>query len=135
MKVRKALKIAGICVLSIIILLSLYILSLLGGTDYTTYPYEKFSAWICNEPYIVLHFDKIALDGYIEWDGEKIPIVVGMQSSVFDVYRAAPMQDALREEDILFRGYWHYKGKNMVVEIGEDNIFNGAYAKLVFTPQ
>lgn len=135
MKTRRTLKIAGICVISIVFLLALYILSLIGGSDYTVYPNEKASFWVCNEPHIVLHFAKVNLDGYIEWDGEKIPIVIGLQSSVFDVYRAVPSQGVLRYENILFRGYWHYEGKNMVVEICEDNIFAGAYGKLIFTPQ
>jgi hypothetical protein len=41
----------------------------------------------------------------------------------------------LREEDLLFRGSWHYAGKKMVMKITCDRIFDGAYTRLVFVPK
>lgn len=136
MKVQKALKIVGICVLGMTLLLSLCIWFMHGGSDYKVYPDEKASTWTCDDPRIEIHFqNKVITEGYLEWNDEKIPIVIGMQSSAFNVYRSSSGQIELREEDILFRGYWHYEGTNMVVEIGNDSIFNGVYSELVFSPQ
>lgn len=135
MNARKSLKIFGICVLGIAILLSLSIWFMLGGADFTKYPSDKASVWICNNPYVKIDYSKGVETSYLEWDEERIPISIGMQSSVFDVFRSIPGQEVLKEEDILFRGYWHYEGNNMVVKIYDDRIFDGAYTELVFVPQ
>lgn len=135
MNILKPLKIAGICVLSIAILLSLYICFMLGGLDYTTYPDKKASSWVCDDPPIEVNYSHSATEANMDWEGERIPIFLGMQSKVINVYRLVPGQDGLREENVLFAGYWHYDGENMVVEISEDNFFNGAYTELVFVPQ
>ena len=135
MQVRKTRKIVVICVLCIVALLFLCLWSMFGGSDYTIYPGEKATTWICHEPHIKICFRKIVTDGYLEWNEDKIPVVVAMQSNVFEVYRAALPQEGLKEENILFRGYWHYEGKDMVMEIYEDNIFNGTYSELTFAPQ
>jgi hypothetical protein len=135
MKEGKNLKIFGICVLGIVFLLFLSIGFMLGGADFTKYPSDKASVWICNNPYVKIDYSKGVETSYLEWDGERIPIFIGMQSSVFDVFRSIPGQEVLKEEDILFRGYWHYEGKKMVVKIYDDRIFDGSYTILVFVPQ
>ena len=135
MNTRTTLKILGICALCTAVLLSLCIWFLLGGSDFTKYPGEKSSIWICDDPYIHIRYSPLGMIAHLEWDGEDIPIFIGMKSSAYDVYRIEPGDQVLHYENILFRGYWHYKGKNMVLKIYEDNIFNGAYTELVFSPQ
>ena len=131
MKVRKTREIVVICVLCIVALLC----SMFWGSGCTMYPGKKATTWICHEPYIKICFHKTETNGYLEWNGDKIPVVVATQSDVFDVYRKVFPQEGLKDENILFRGYWHYAGKDMVVELCEDNIFNGTYSELTFAPQ
>jgi hypothetical protein len=43
-------------------------------------------------------------------------------------------ETSIREEQILLSGKWKYKGKNVVIEITEDNIFDNTFEELIFKP-
>ena len=131
MKITKPFRIVTCCVL----IMTFSICFLLGGCSYVTYPYEKASSWVCNDPHIEVDYSTAGGNAYLEWDSEKIPIYIGMQASSINVYRLIPGQEGLRHENILFRGNWHYQGKKIVVKIYDDRIFDGAYTRLVFVPQ
>ena len=70
----------------------------------------------------------------MEWEGKKYVVALGLHASSFDVFLRSD-DNILHEENILLRGRWEYKGRNMIVKISEDNIFGGAYKELVFVPQ
>jgi hypothetical protein len=131
----KKLKTVGIVAIIIIAILSALVLVLLGGSDFTVYPEEKASRWVCTNPHIEIHYSADSFGSYLEWEGEKVPIFVGLHASAINVYRQEPGQTELREDDILFMGYWYYEGETMVVEIDTDHFFHNAHTELVFVPQ
>lgn len=126
MRIRKALSICALFVLPIFILM--------GCTAHRTYPREKASLWICEEPHFVINYAGYVSETYLEWEGEKYVVALGLHASSFDVFLRSD-DNILHEENILLRGRWEYKGRNMIVKISEDNIFGGAYKELVFVPQ
>lgn len=132
---KQHILIIGCLILACVLLFpALRVLFLLGGADYTTYPEEKAKLWICENPHFEMSYSGIPSETYLEWEGEIIPVFIGLRSSNIDVYRQSE-DSVTRDEDILFRGQWRYDGKNMVVEIQDDRIFDGAYTELVFVPQ
>ena len=131
MKITKPFRIVTCYVL----ILAFFMCLMLGGCCFVTYPFEKASFWVCDDPHIEVDFTNANPNAYLEWDGEVIPIFIGLQADNFHVFRVVPGQDMLREEDLLFTGSWHYAGKKMVVKITRDRIFNGAYTRLIFVPQ
>ena len=130
MSTKKVLGICAIVVGSICVGFCLLILSLIGGSDYRTYPHQKASVWICEDPYFVFSTQ----EDYFVWEGEKYEVHIMMKASYFSVYRASE-NFVISDEYILFHGRWRYKKGNMVVKITEDHIFDGAYKKLIFVPQ
>ena len=130
MSTRKALSICAIVAGCIFAFFVLYVFFMIGGSDYTTYPHEKASVWICEDPYFVFSEQ----EDYLEWEGKKYEARIMMKVSYFDVYLVTE-NFVISQENILFRGRWKYEGENMVVKITEDNFFDGAYKELVFVPQ
>ena len=122
MSTKKVLGICAIVVGSICVGFCLLILSLIGGSDYRTYPHQKASVWICEDPYFVFSTQ----EDYFVWEGEKYEVHIMMKASYFSVYRASE-NFVISDEYILFHGRWRYKKGNMVVKITEDHIFDGAY--------
>lgn len=112
----------------------IFVLFLMGGSDYRTYPDQKADRWVCDDPHFVLDFTDDFSDTSIEWKGNKYYVDIGVHASYFDVFLRAEDR-VLREENILLRGSWNYVKGSMVVEIHEDNLFGGAYTELVFEPQ
>jgi len=133
MSTKKVLGICAIVVGSICAAFCLLILSMIGGSDYRTYPHQKATVWTCEDPYFVIQFEGVK-PSYIEWEGEKYEVYVRMHVHYFSVYRASE-NFVISDEYLLFHGRWRYKKGNMVVKITEDNIFDGAYKELVFVPQ
>ena len=130
MSTRKVLGICAIVVGGICALFVLSVLFLMGGSDYRTYPHQKASVWICEDPYFVFSTQ----EDYFVWEGEKYEVHIMMKASHFNVYLVSE-NFVISQENLLFRGSWRYKKGNMVVKITEDNIFDGAYKELVFVPQ
>ena len=130
MSTKKVLGICAIVVGSICVGFCLLILSMIGGSDYRTYPHQKASVWICEDPYFVFSTQ----EDYFVWEGEKYEVHIMMKASYFSVYRASE-NFVISDEYLLFHGRWRYKKGNMVVKITEDHIFDGAYKKLIFVPQ
>ena len=120
-------------ILLMLIAILLYSLFAIGGADFTKYPKERASHWVCKEPHFELNY-KNAQETFLEWDGKKMQVVVAMQGNIYDVYRVTN-PDILKEEDLLFRGTWKYVKGKMVFKISKDYVFDGAYKELVFVPQ
>ena len=135
MKLRKILFVIGIIAVIICLLPVLVPIFLIGGSDFTTYPAEKATVWVCEDPHFQISFTQIPSENYIEWEGETILVEVGLHSSAINIWRKIPGEDILKQENILIQGYWKYVGDTMVLEVGTDNIFDGAYTELVFIPQ
>ena len=135
MKLRKILCIIGIIVAVICILFMQMTVFLMGGPDYTTYPSEKASLWVCEDPYFQISYSSTTPECYLEWNGEVIPVEVGLRSNTFSIWENIPGDNVPIDEIMLIRGNWKYVGNTMVFEIETDNIFDGSYTKLVFIPQ
>lgn len=133
MKVRGILGVHAIR-LGLFAFVVLSIFSLMGCTAHKTYPREKASLWICEDPHFEINYAGDASETYLEWEGEKYVVALGLHASSFDVFLRSD-DNVLHHENILLRGSWRYKKGNVVVKITEDNIFNGAYKELVFVPQ
>ena len=107
-----------------LILLLLFILSF----GHTTYPGEKASCWVCDEPYFVMEYQEEQSknlyyngDNYIAINGELLPVRVDYHRS--SDFAVMPTNSALWD-DRLLTGTWKYKGKQLVFSIEEDFIFD-----------
>ena len=132
---RRVLLITLIILILIPVFLILWVVFLMGGSDFTEYPDEKATHWVCEDPHIEISYSGVAPEAYLEWEGRNLPIYVGMHANSFTIYLQRDPEGPYREEDILVRGSWKYVKNMMVFEISTDNIFNGAYTELVFVPQ
>ena len=99
--------------------------------------FERTGRWVCSEPYFVL--ESRYVDGrllehheYLEIDGRVQQVLVVSQSSLFEVFPDSGTSDGLHSSDLLLSGRWRYRGKQLVVSIKKDCVFNGAYQELVF---
>ena len=63
-------------------------------------------------------------------DGNTVEIVVGYRGHVAYFYS----EKYVRTADLLICGKWKIVNGCLIVEITEDNIFDGKYTKLVFHP-
>ena len=100
------------------------------------YPWQLGHGWVCDDPDIVLDTWQ-AEDRTMHYGGEKIildgntvEIVVGYRGHVAYFYSAKYLPTA----DLLICGKWKIVNGSLIVEITEDNIFDGKYTKLVFRP-
>ena len=132
MRTRKAIDICMICIGCIFTLFALFVFFFTGGSDYTIYPREKASLWVCEDPYFTIDYKGEKSECYFMWEDKKYEVFVGIKSDTFTAY--LPSDDDVLNE-VLLHGTWKYKGENMVVKIKTDNIFDGAYKELVFVPQ
>lgn len=100
------------------------------------YPFQKAEYWYSEDPQISLHYARDS-DGYwhdsemLIFEDEEIEISVAMHVDYYCVYPA----DSSHYDDRLFSGRWGYRGKNLVLKIEEDFLFNGAYSKIILQPQ
>ena len=72
----------------------------------------------------------ITVEKKIILDGNTVEIVVGYRGHVAYFYSAKYLPTA----DLLICGKWKIVNGCLIVEITEDNIFDGKYTKLVFRP-
>lgn len=90
------------------------------------------SRWVCQGPHI-----KIAVDGkgrytstLVGADGEEKRFFLGFRSGYgVDAYGKVVLSD----ETLLFRGDCKFSKDRFTIQIREDNLWNGAYSKLIFT--
>ena len=91
---------------------------------------------MCDDPDIVLDTWR-AEDGTWHNGGEKI-IMDGKEISVEVSYQVDSVfispKGAVRADDDLIRGTWKIKYGYLIIEVTQDNIFDGKYTKLVFRP-
>ena len=136
--IKLTFKIAAVFVAISVCLLIGYMIALSGGADFREYPYERANRWICVEPEISLDFSNNRSTGCLKWSGEEFLISVGMRANSFQAYQIDALQEEvlyLEQEKLLFAGEWRYEGRNLIVTINQDNIFDGVYTKLIFNPQ
>lgn len=134
MRIQKALHICFVAIACGLIVCCVWLLSLVGGADNTTYPWKKADLWVCKDPHFEIDFTGDRSASYIEWKDDKYYVDIGLHADSFDVFLQSDDQ-VLREENILLRGTWKYINSSMVVEVLVDKLFGGAYTELVFNPQ
>ena len=100
------------------------------------YPWQLGHGWVCDDPDIILDTWR-AEDGTIHYGGEKIiqddntvELIVEYRGHVAYFYS----EKYVRTADLLICGKWKIVNGCLIVEITEDNIFDGKYTKLVFRP-
>ena len=118
--------------LVLILALSVVLLTATAGH----YPWQLGHGWVCDDPDIVLDTwqaeDRTMHSGgeKIILDGNTVEIVVGYRGHVAYFYSAKYLPTV----DLLICGKWKIVNGSLIVEITEDNIFDGKYTKLVFRP-
>ena len=134
----KVIRIAVAAVVVCVFLFIVYVLIMLGGSDYREYPYERAALWVCEEPEMTLDFSNERHIGYLKWNGEEYLVSVGTKAGYFSIDQIDPEEVSIpmiEEQDLLFSGRWHFEGENLIVTITKDRIFGDAYQTIVFTPQ
>ena len=100
------------------------------------YPCQLGHGWVCDDPDIVLDTWR-AEDGTWHYGGEKI-IMDGKEISIEVSYQVDSVfispKGAVRADDDLIRGTWKIKDGYLIIEVTQDNIFDGKYTELVFRP-
>ena len=100
------------------------------------YPCQLGHGWVCDDPDIVLDTWR-AEDGTWHYGGEKI-IMDGKEISIEVSYQVDSVfispKGAVRADDDLIKGTWKIQDGCLIIEITQDNIFDGKYTKLVFRP-
>ena len=100
------------------------------------YPCQLGHGWVCDDPDIVLDTWR-AEDGTWHNGGEKI-IMDGKEISIEVSYQVDSVfispKGAVRADDDLIRGTWKIKDGYLIIEVTQDNIFDGKYTELVFRP-
>ena len=98
------------------------------------YPCQLGHGWVCDDPDIVLDTWR-AEDGTWHYGGEKIimdgkEIVVQVAYHVHSVFIYPEGPVYAKAE--LIKGTWKIKDGCLIIEVTQDNIFDGKYTKLVF---
>ena len=100
------------------------------------YPCQLGHGWVCDDPDIVVDTWR-AEDGTWHYGGEKI-IMDGKEISIEVSYQVDSVfispKGAVRADDDLIRGTWKIKDGYLIIEVTQDNIFDGKYTELVFHP-
>lgn len=92
------------------------------------------SRWVCEDPHI-----EIVVDGkgrytstLIGDDGEETRFFLGFRSG-YGVDAYVNRKVVLSDETLLFRGDCKFSKDRFTIQIREDNLWNSAYSKLIFT--
>ena len=124
--------------LALFALILAMIIVLLTACDPTAghYPWQLGHGWVCDDPDIVLDTWR-AEDGTWHYGGEKIimdgkEIVVQVAYHVHSVFIYPEGPVYAKAE--LIKGTWKIQDGCFIIEITQDNIFDGKYTKLVFRP-
>ena len=116
------------------IVITMTIFSILGCDPYAMadkYPSERANSWYCEELDFALHVDQRTSE--LTWGGRVYSIKPAFHAGYFVIIPESG-QDVLGGNDVLFQGTWSYRSGNLVLQINEDNLFNGAYKELFFVP-
>lgn len=125
-----------------ILLLAVMVLSLAGCDTYAMfnyYPEDRSTVWYCEEidfeiKYVPNEYGNlIAQTSTISWDDVSYSVVGIFNFGYFEII-VETGETLITEEQILLSGKWKYKGKNVVIEITEDNIFDNTFEELIFKP-
>ena len=126
------------CRLIQLVLILFFVALLLTACDPVAghYPCQLGHGWVCDDPDIVLDTWR-AEDGTWHYGGEKIimdgkEIVVQVAYHVHSVFIYPEGPVYAKAE--LIKGTWKIQDGCFIIEITEDNIFDGKYTKLVFRP-
>ena len=126
------------CRLSQLVLILFFVALLLTACDPVAghYPCQLGHGWVCDDPDIVLDTWR-AEDGTWHYGGEKIimdgkEIVVQVAYPVHSVFIYPEGPVYAKAE--LIKGTWKIQDGCFIIEITQDNIFDGKYTKLVFRP-
>ena len=100
------------------------------------YPCQLGHGWVCDDPDIVLDTWR-AEDGTWHNGGEKIimdgkELIVQVAYHVHSVF-IYPEGPAYAKGELI-KGTWKIKDGCLIIEITQDNIFDGKYTELVFHP-
>ena len=100
------------------------------------YPWQLGHGWVCDDPDIVLDTWR-AEDGTWHNGGEKIimdgkELIVQVAYHVHSVF-IYPEGPAYAKGELI-KGTWKIKDGCLIIEITQDNIFDGKYTELVFRP-
>lgn len=126
------------CRLIQLVLILFFVALLLTACDPVAghYPCQLGHGWVSDDPNIVMDTWR-AEDGTWHYGGEKI-ITDGKEISIEVSYQVHSVfispKGAVRADDDLIRGTWKIKDGYLIIEITQDNIFDGKYTKLVFRP-
>lgn len=100
------------------------------------YPWQLGHGWVCDDPDIVLDTWR-AEDGTWHYGGDRIilddnevELLVGYRG--YYAFFSSPK--CLYAEDDPIHGTWKIQDGCLIIEITQDNIFDGKYTKLVFRP-
>ena len=94
--------------------------------------------WVCEEPYVILYWDKIDENSKIVVEENVYEIVfrttAGPQLMVYDKEGKSEEENYYNNEYLLFRGHTTYEEKTAIVRVEKDfkNIFNGELPTLEF---
>lgn len=100
------------------------------------YPYDKAMEWVCTNPYFAVEYlttdDGRVVDhsASIQWNDSLLTVEVNLGSSHFWVSPTT----SNHYDDRLLSGKWRYRGKNLVLSIEEDFIFDNQYSEIIFSP-
>lgn len=135
---RKNLSIIALSMLFLVVIISIYFISLVGGRDIMAgkYPPEKGGKWVSETPNIVLDYtnfegtreriEKIYISG--EW----IDVEVGYMINEVDICKKIAPRTILTEGDELLGGTWKYSDGKLIFTVEYDNIFDSKYTEIVF---
>jgi len=123
------------------LIISIFFLSLsilLSGCK-SRRPYEfKGSTWECEEPNIVYKISDIGIEtAVINTGSREIKIALCFFNGrdyveAFYTGKERQIMDGRSDIDLVFNGTCFFGSKKFEILIGDDNIFDGAYKKLVF---
>ena len=125
-----------------ILLLAVMVFYLAGCDTYAMfnyYPDDRSTVWYCEEidfeiKYVPNEYGNlIAQTSTISWDDVSYSVVGIFNFGYFEII-VETGETLITEEQILLSGKWKYKGKNVVIEITEDNIFDNTFEELIFKP-
>lgn len=133
-----------------LLLVLLVLVVFLTGCDtyamFDRYPWDKADQWYCEEIDLTITF-AYKEDGSLlgcgtlpwDWNGQtyyNMGVGFGPGHFVFDTPDETRVStNGTVMAKVHLSGLWKYQGKNLILTITEDELFDGKYTELVFVPQ